>query len=436
MKIESIILIIIDDIRADQFYNLINSDALPNIKSLFANSHYSDCCVTTFPSTTLPSHVSIFTGKYQDYYKIPSIKWFDKKNEKIHDYTKGLEGLKLINDDIKTNDVQTIYEKIKGPSLVIFNGVIKGATHTNFNVVRKISFNFSSFLEKHSLPKLITCWYFESDEKLHSFGSESKHYLRTLKRIDKDIGKIINELEERKIFDKCLIIITSDHGNYSAKSSLNIQDFFTNKGLYFLEDYYVDFGAVGFFYFKGKNWNDSLSIKNLEKYGEYELNLFEFILNLPGVQYIAYREKMISKNEGIIEIRGKKGFGKIEFKGELTKYEFEGTDPLGYNGNKNAKKLIDGAFHSIDEWLLHTIDTNNIIVVDQLARILKMENSADIIAVTDGKTVYHHIHSHDLPIPETMKVPLMLSHPSFNQKKLGLMKITDIHDIILRYLTS
>ena len=434
MKPESIILIIIDDVKADQFYSLIKKGELPNIRTLYKTSHYTDQCVTTFPSTTLPSHVSIFTGKYQDYYKIPSIKWFDKKNEKLHDYTTGLEGLNLINRDIKAANAQTIYEKIDGSSLVIFNGVIKGATYTDFNVIRSISINFKRFLKENSMPSLVTCWYFESDEKLHHFGSNSDQYLRQLKRIDRDIGKIITILKENSLFDKCLIIITSDHGNYSAERALNIEKFFEKQGLIFLRDYFVDFGAVGCFYFKGENWTQPMTVKNLKNYGRKNLNLLEFILNLPGVQYIAYKEKIESFEKGIIRIQGKDGIGTIKFEGDLTNYDFEGKDPLKYDLSYEASELIDGKFHSIDEWLEHTIDTDNIIVVDQLARVLKLENSADIIAVTDGKTVYHHLYSHDLPTPETMKIPFLISNPNFKQKKLPLMKITDIHDIILNQL--
>ena len=434
MKQKSIILIIIDDVKADQFFTLIKNGHLPNIATLYQTSHYTNKCVTTFPSTTIPSHVSIFTGKYQDYYKIPCIKWFDKKNEKLHDYTAGLEGLTLINRDIETANAETIYEKIAGTSLVIFNGVTKGATHTKFNVIQNVSINFKRFLNTNSLPSLVTCWYFESDEKLHHFGSNSKHYIRQLKRIDRDIGKIISELKERQLFDRCLIIITSDHGNYSAERALNIEDYFKEQDMTFQQDYYVDFGGVGSFFFRGNDWNQSLTIENLKNYGKNNLNLVNFILNLPGVQYVAYKEKIESTEKGSIKIQGKHGVGMIEFNGELTKYEFEGDDPLKYELSLKASKLIDGKHHSIDEWLEHTIETDNIIVVDQLARILKIGNSADIIAVTDGKTVYHHLHSHDLPTPETMKVPFMMSNSKFKQKKLGLMKITEIYDIILNYL--
>ena len=101
VKIEHVIVIVIDDVKADQFFDLIKKSELPYIKSLFNNSHYSDKCITTFPSTTLPSHISIFTGRYQDYYKIPCIKWFDKKNEQVHDYASGLSGLKMVKEDIE-----------------------------------------------------------------------------------------------------------------------------------------------------------------------------------------------------------------------------------------------------------------------------------------------------------------------------------------------
>ena len=171
-----------------------------------------------------------------------------------------------------------------------------------------------------------------------------------------------------------------------------------------------------------------MTVENLKNYNDTNLNLLELLLGLPGVQYITYRDK-----DNVI-IKGKKGTGKIEWREELTKYSFNGVDPLEYELNSDANKLIDGKFHSIDEWLESTIETNNIILVDQLARIFQLENSPDIIVLTDGKIVYHHLHSHDLPTQESMRVPLLIFNPSFDKKDLGIKKITDIYDMVLNYL--
>ena len=96
---------------------------------------------------------------------------------------------------------------------------------------------------------------------------------------------------------------------------------------------------------------------------------------------------------------------------------------------------MDGRFHSIDEWLEHTYHIDNPIIVDQLPRFLNInKRSHDIVAVTDAKTVYHHLFSHDVCHRNTMNVPLIISGKGLEKKEIPFAKTSDITPTILKFL--
>ncbi|GAF87170.1 unnamed protein product, partial [marine sediment metagenome] len=49
-QIKHIIFCIIDDVRSDQFFKLIDAGSLPNLKQLMTQGIHSKNCITDFPS--------------------------------------------------------------------------------------------------------------------------------------------------------------------------------------------------------------------------------------------------------------------------------------------------------------------------------------------------------------------------------------------------
>ncbi|MHA1818983.1 MAG: alkaline phosphatase family protein [Promethearchaeota archaeon] len=114
--IKRIILIIIDDIRSDQFFSYYDNNQMPNIKKLGDNGLICRKCITTFPSITLPTQPNIMTGSYSGYYLIsgsgiPNYHWFDRDVDppKYRHYT-GTSAIRMV-EDIGPN-VKTIFEQI------------------------------------------------------------------------------------------------------------------------------------------------------------------------------------------------------------------------------------------------------------------------------------------------------------------------------------
>ncbi|MHA1508452.1 MAG: alkaline phosphatase family protein, partial [Promethearchaeota archaeon] len=86
-QIKHVIFCIIDDVRSDQFFKLIDAGSLPNLKRLMNEGIYSKNCITDFPSLTYPTQVSMMTGTYTGNYLeeschgVPSFHWMDRSKD-------------------------------------------------------------------------------------------------------------------------------------------------------------------------------------------------------------------------------------------------------------------------------------------------------------------------------------------------------------------
>ncbi|TFF97461.1 MAG: hypothetical protein EU540_08800, partial [Promethearchaeota archaeon] len=67
-KVNQVILLILDDVRADQLYSLMDEDKLPSMALLARGGIMSRDCITSFPSITYPCYSNIIIGAYSGYY--------------------------------------------------------------------------------------------------------------------------------------------------------------------------------------------------------------------------------------------------------------------------------------------------------------------------------------------------------------------------------
>ena len=121
-KVNQVILIILDDIRASQLFNLMNEGKLPNISEIANNGIKCSNCITSYPAITFPCYGNIITGSYSGYFPkegnaVPLYHWINrsdppevkKKPPFIRNYGDRAQLLK-INRDIG-NKVKTIFEQ-------------------------------------------------------------------------------------------------------------------------------------------------------------------------------------------------------------------------------------------------------------------------------------------------------------------------------------
>jgi hypothetical protein len=500
------ILVIIDDVRSDQFFDMIDQGLLPNFKGLMENGIYSKNCVTDFPSITYPTQVSTITGTYTGDYRhelchgIPNFNWMgrDFTPPLLRNYGSNKLEIYKLNQDLGEN-CRTIFEMVEEGNkssitqfinrgvdyffpknrrqLIIFYLIInywrnikRLIEYANSIVVHKLLDNFKNpdkYFEMKEPPILSLLWFMSSDVLMHQFGSQSTLYRLNLMHIDKVIGELVDGLKSLDYLDETAIAITSDHGNYTAKKLGNLEGFFGLKGL---RSYFpsrnnqgnvnlAEFGGLGFFNFNGtignraKNQWGFPSIQELASYGPKEINLLDELFKINGTKLIYYRNNQNSHNKGEIFLKKKLDIsdtyltGRIEYEGTgksmKTRYICIGDDidVFGYHTDEVASKLIDGKYHSIDEWLEGTYHLDYPSYPDLLVRNFKNPRSADVIVSTKGEVVYNIVHgktktkrfyNHDIGLRKSSIIPLIISGTNeIPRRSVEFCKITDIVPTLL-----
>ncbi|MFX0049306.1 MAG: alkaline phosphatase family protein [Candidatus Hermodarchaeota archaeon] len=511
-KIKHIIFCIIDDVRSEYFYDLLEKGSLPNLKKLIESGLYSKNCITDFPSLTYPTQVSMMTGTYTGNYLeelchgVPSFHWMDRNevppflrsynsigsDERIQIYK--------LNDDLGVN-CRTLFEMVgEGNTVSISQFISRGVSYlfperktklilyyllikhshninkyilkANLVAVKKLLNTFEKpkqFFDTKEAPIASNLLFVSSDIMMHLYGFDSELYKLNLFHIDKALGILLEGLEKLGYMNETAIAITSDHGNYKAKTLGSFGNFFDKNGL----NHYHSrrnikgnmnlggFSSVGFFNFKSsnnsgkKNWNHP-TILELENYGPKQINVLEKLFTLDGIQLMYYADDENTSKQGIIYLKRKDrstnqiinssieylGNGK-EFK---TKYYTESfdNDVFNYANDENASKLLDKKFHSIDEWLDATFHIDFPLYPDLLSRHFKNPRRADIIVSTCGDVAYNikhgkkenkNLYLHDIGLKESTIVPLIIGgSEEISIKEISRCKITDIVPTLLKML--
>jgi arylsulfatase A-like enzyme len=487
-KCYSIILIILDDVRAEHLFNLMREGKLPNITQLATNGITSEHCITSFPSVTLPCYADIITGSNSGYFPkegsgVPNYHWLNrsdppsekKKPPFIRNYSVRRDVFK-INKDIGTN-IKTIFEQAgDGNFLSATSFLYRGSTFTTSKLfkpklilkrIEDIYRNPGEIFPDKDVPKISIGYVPHTDELMHQKGFDHPDYINLLIDCDKYIGKIIQTVKDTGYYKDVAICVTSDHGNYKAQKAYDLEPFFHKKGLRPYDqktgsgDFDANIGGIGFFNFKGDTWHYHPTNKQMKNFkpnrtGSSSLNLYEILWEIPGVKLMYYRDDKNTAEKGIIYLERRDNEfdktlkGKIEYHGigknQKTKYSFESEDLFGYVRFEESSGLLDDNFHTIDEWVAATSQIDFINIIDQLPRHFKNPRSCDIMISTlgeysfnyeHGKTKGSSLYSHDIALKKSMTVPLIIGgSPSIPKLELNYCKTTDIVPTLLDLLGS
>lgn len=365
---------IIDDLRAEHFFEYVNKGYLPNFKKLVENGISSKNCITDFPSITYPTQVSMLTGTYTgDYRKelchaVPMYNWIGrdlappvlrcygsndlqiyKMNGDLGPNCRTL--LEMAGDGNKTSITQFInrgtdYFFPESKAKLIFYYLLlknsrnpkKMMSRANFTVVSKLLDNFKNpkrYFESREPPIASLIWFMSSDIVMHYFGYDSLFYKANLMCIDRIIGILMESLKDLGYLDDTAIAITADHGNYKAKKVGNLFPFLNRSGLNqfnFRKNPtgnldLAEYSGIGFFNFKGSSktsnkygWSRP-TVKELENFGPKRLNMYKELFKIEGSSMMYHRDDSNLNNKGMIHLKrkvdnsGKYISGRIEYRG-------------------------------------------------------------------------------------------------------------------------
>ncbi|MHA1231342.1 MAG: alkaline phosphatase family protein [Candidatus Helarchaeota archaeon] len=478
MSIEHVILLIIDDFRYDSFVSLTDNGTLPNLQKMRNNAIWGKS-ITTFPSVTIPAHLTIMTGAYQDSYKVPLIHYYDRINRKINNYSVGLQAFEIYKN---IGNVDTIFERIDGPTCNVFEPIHRGTSYNypgKLNAIGKyLYYKYISDLNKsndvvvrrilkvfknpgkyipsnnRSAPIFTAGWFPATDMIMHNFGASSNEYINSLKSVDRAIGKLLSGLEKLGYLKRTVIILVSDHGNYSAKELYNPQTDLAQKNLFPLYpkknkgDYDIADGSVLGFYFAGDGDTSPKTESALRNY-KNGIDTIEAVKQLKGIKWIAFRDDECSNNKGTITFMKKVNedwkLAHFHYYNRKVRYEVEEIDLLGYDKAADSNDWLDyGKFYSLNEWLEYTHDLDFPIFPDQICRNFINSNSCDLYASSMAEIVYnsvhgqvknnYHVHAHDVALARSMQVPILIYNLEFISKKIKYSKTSDISSTIFNIL--
>ncbi|MGB5912809.1 MAG: alkaline phosphatase family protein [Promethearchaeia archaeon] len=483
-KVNQVILIILDDVRASHLFTLIDQNKLPNISKLAKSGISCSNCITSFPSITYPCYSNIVLGSYSGYYPkegsgIPMYHWIaredpptkSKKYPIIKSYGSARH-IRKINKDVGTN-VKTIFEQAGGGNFASsLNLVNRGSLFipvkqfTSASIMKGVEKVFENpldfFLEKE-VPKVTVAYIPETDDLMHNKGFDHPDYIKEIINCDGYLGSLIRTLKDIGLYDSTAIGIISDHGNYKTEKMYDIEPFFKEIGLTQYEpkngtgDFDATMGAVGFFNFPGEDWHHHPTLERLRQYkliNNKTVNLIEILWRIPGVKLMYYRDNENTPEKGIIHIEyrenktAKLNRGRIEYEGhgkqQKTKYIFENEEIYGYKNCEDSAKLLDNRVHTIEEWLEGTSKIDFPMIVDQIPRYFKNPRSCDVMISTigeygfsyeHGKSVEAHQYSHDIGLKKSMTVPFIVGgSPEIPKTKLKYCKTTDMVPTLLDLL--
>jgi hypothetical protein len=355
--------------------------------------------------------------------------------------------------------------------LQYFRNRLKNAFQANLVSIKKLIALFTkpkNYFETNEPPIVSLLLFFSSDVLMHLFGYDSLFYKLNLIHIDRMIGLLIQSLEKLGYLDETVIVISSDHGNYKAQAIGDLNNFHFKNGLkqYYPRKYVhgninvAEFGAVGFFNFKSQPDSNNIvwkrpKLQELKNYGPKKIDLLDKLFKIEGVRLMYYRDDENTYRKGKVHLKAKDVknakilTGVIEYKGVgkdyMTKYSMnDTTDVFNYCTDEKAIKLINGKFHSIDEWLEATSHLNFPLYPDLIPRHLKNPRSADVIVSTWGDIIYNISHgkkkkgtkyTHDIGLRTNSVVPLILSGTkNLPIKEITYSKTTDIVPTLIKML--
>jgi len=479
---QSVILIIMDGIRADVLYKSIQGHHMPYLeKYIFNRAAIVQNCFTCFPSNTVPGHLAILTGCYADKHHLPAMRFWNLAQMKYRDYS-GLDIFNLMDDEYNPN-VKMIYEFFNNSYAFTLSNFAKGSNFTYLNKSRMVFFylmqkvlgykiillqslkTFLRYLKNNREGGLFVLWLPISDEIGHQKGPTSPELLHHLEETDYFLFKALFEgqkqwdgLINKGLMNSTYFIITADHGGFPIQiesellqdlKSLSLRIRNKQVSLKILNNCdlllaYTD--GVANIYIRNpntKNWTEKTEYCQIINYPTPNgpINLIEYLLKTPSVSHVFFKEPdsgtnsyLIHSQEGRSQIQRK-----IEDRSILIAYKIlAGQDPFEYKSNPKISKLIDGSFYPLEEWQNGLIETNYPMMLDQIPRVFDCTNTGDLlIMVKDGYsfTKKSKKGTHDTGTYSCSRVPLVLAGPSIKHISSNFIaKTVDIVPTLLHVL--
>ncbi len=458
-----VIQLVLDGLRYDVMQRNLEQGQLPTLQKHFVQEGTAfKNAYTIFPTVSTPAYISFVTGLGPADSGVPFLEWFDRMEQKTTNYLT-VNGLLAVNRDFwshrallnpdrqEENSDTTLFERLAPEkTLALYTPFRRGAkevfpkgvpwkmawsafvTHSgpaiDRHAMQKLLKEFRAPVAK--LPRFSFVGLYGSDYIGHHKGPEALALDEGLTKFDAELGQLIAVLQEKGIWDKTYIVITSDHGMHLTGKYFKLvenlwHDNFRvkpkNPKIKDADLHVVNRGVSStLIYARGeKGWKELPDVDWLRRFPTRRgpKDLIAWLLAQKPTDWIAVRNG--DNNIKLFTADGREGTLKtfrIDGK-RFYSYTYDATkgiDPFGYATNANLKKRLDGTPFDASVWGEETFATARPDAVVQVASFFEDIRTGDILLVNKEGWSFRtaKIGSHGSLNQEDMHVPLLVRTPS------------------------
>jgi predicted AlkP superfamily pyrophosphatase or phosphodiesterase len=217
-----LILISFDGYRADY----IDRGLSPTLAGLAKDGVHAQAMRSAFPTLTFPNHYTIVTGLYPDHHGIVNNRMVDPVSGKRFVYidAKTIEdpawwGSEPLWVSVERQGMHAATMFWPGSDVAIGN--VRPEHWLPFDSKMSPAARVDQILAWFDLPlpdrpDFVTLYFEQVDHAAHSYSPESKEVDAALGEVDAALGRLIEGLKQRGIYEAANLVIVSDHGGTAS----------------------------------------------------------------------------------------------------------------------------------------------------------------------------------------------------------------------------
>jgi len=207
----------------------VRPDRLPSLVELSRMGARAEGLIPIDPSNTFPSHVSMATGVRPEVHRLVNNVFVDPergrfKRDAPHTWVES-EPIWSIAERHGVKAAAYYWVGSEGPWR---DGPGPSETRKfSSRTLEKTKVNrildWLSIDDPKQRPRLITCWFHGADHASHVSGPEAAEVTESLEPQDREIARLVREMEALGLFETTTLIFVSDHGMVEAPRRLNLE---------------------------------------------------------------------------------------------------------------------------------------------------------------------------------------------------------------------
>ncbi len=484
------VVFVVDGVNAEIFEQMLEAGELPAFKRYFIDRGlYVRRAVCNVPGVTLANLTSLATGRFCGHHQITGINWFDRNRLIYRNYDTIAQKNTLDGD----YQVANIYEQFPDRTTVsVFFQPHRRATKFIENWTSAGPLFFFGFYERvdrltlyrfhlvrhiasqrRAWPAVTYAYLLSPDFRGYGYGSDSKEYRDAIRHSDRQIGRVLADMERTGLLDKLHIALVSDHGMVDVDKHFVVDDYLREHlGLELpcrrlweptafedRQDYYKKYTAVT--YGSGdrywaiqlrrpvrrngrtvayRSWLERPSQAELQAYpiGTHLtktglVDLPSHFAHRPEVDLVAWsggkNHAAVQNDKGIAEFRQPDGPG-----GRILYAVVSGKDPLGYADAVPLEARTVGL--APRRWLQLTAGTPYPDLPAQIVAYFRARRAGDLVLFAADGWDFRDVHSggHGGFAPGEAFVPMAIAGPGIQPRRLDVARTVDLVPTLLDLL--